>query len=204
MKHPLKVTNELDRAKVGSRVAADFICRYVWEQYGGKIINLFSNDSSEDRDDLQQIYWLAVAEQIPKLDERGDPIYHLGQRGFWRVGAHIRRKRAMVHLLSLDAAIVDEDESRTRGAMLSDDRVDVEGIVVHQLGSQQQVEMILDIELAPIAQRALGAIMRGEAGDPAEIGFNKTLAKVLKVSPQRASQAMQSLRASVGSAGIEV
>lgn len=204
MKHSVRVNSELERAKEGHSLAIDFMCRYVWDTYGRRIFSLFSNDVAEDRDDLQQIYWMAVVETIPKLDGRGDPVYHLGQRGFWRVGAHIRRKEAMGRLLSLDATIsADEDESLTRGSKLEDERVDIEGLVVHQLGSAQQVEMILDIELAPIAQRALDAIMKGEAGDPSEIGFNKQLAGALGVSPQRASQAMQSLRQSVGVAGVE-
>src|SRR5882672_5078166 len=82
MKHPAKVVAELERAKTGHSGAADFICRYVWETYGGRIFGLFSNDVADDRDDLQQIFWLAVAGHLPKLDHRGDPVYHLGQRGF--------------------------------------------------------------------------------------------------------------------------
>lgn len=210
MKHPVKVEMELERAKAGSELSADFICRYVWEQFGKRIWGLFSNDTADDRDDLKQIYWMAVARALSIVDERGDPLYHLGQRGFWAVGAHIRRKEAMQRLLSLDApkfnAELGEDSEITIGDALHDPNPysDVEGIVVNQLGSRQQVSMILNLELAPIAQRALDAIMSGQAGNPAEIGFNKNLAKQLGVSPQRASQAMQSLRSAVVEGGVTV
>lgn len=195
------IKTELGRAKEGCSSATDFICRYVWELYGYRIRKLFSNDTIDDGDDLQQIFWIAVVAHIPKLDHRGDQIYHLGQRGFWRVGSYIRRKKAMDRILSLDAPY-GEDEGMTLGQRHADPSSDTEGIVLRQLGGEQQVDMILNLELAPIAQRALDAIMSGEAGDPDEIGFNKNLAAVLKVSPQRASQAMKSLRSAV-TEGVE-
>lgn len=206
MKHSVKVNAELEQAKTGHSSAVDYICRYVWDQYGKRIWDLFSNDSADDKDDLQQIYWMAVVKHLPKLDERGDPVYHLGQRGFWAVGAHIRRKEAMSKLLSLDAPRHrdGEDKDMTLGDSLRDPIADVEGIVVNQLGGNQQVDMILDLKLAPTAKRALGAIMAGKAGDPREKGFNKNLAGALGVSEQRASQAMQSLRKAVVESGVEV
>jgi hypothetical protein len=205
-KHVIKVWIELDKAMNGVASSIDFVCQYVWDNYGTRIFDLYSADRADDKDDLQQIFWMTVAKHIPKLDERGDLFYHLGQRGFWAVGAHIRRKESMVRLLSLDAPRrqADGDGDATIADSLRDPAVDVEGIVVNQLGSGQQVSMILNLQLAPIAERALDAIMSGQAGDPSEIGFNKKLAAELGVSPQRASQAMQSLRSAVIEGGVEV
>lgn len=203
MRESVKVMNELEQAKKGVSSSMDFICRFVWEKYGYKISRLFSNDVAEDREDLQQIFWMAVAEHIPHLDDRGNPVWHLAVRGFWRVGAHIRRKEKMAGLLSLDAPINDEEETSSRGARLRDDTVDVEGLIVQQLGDKQQVDFVLDLNLAPVARRALEAIMSGVA-DPTEMGFNKTLAQKIGVSPQRASQAMQLLRGSVETAGLQI
>lgn len=204
-KHPIKVWMELDQAMNGRSHSADFICRYVWEQYGARICELYSNDRADSKDDLRQIFWMAVARHIPKLNEKGDLLYHLGQRGFWAVGAHIRRKEAMSRLLSLDAPRGSQNEEGDTTILdsLPDHRTDVEGLVVHQLGSSQQVDMILNLRLAPIAQRALDAIMSGQAGEPTEVGFNKSLAKALGVSPQRASQAMNSLRSAVVEGGVQ-
>lgn len=198
-KHLVKVWVELDKAMSGISQSVDFVCRYVWDSYGTRIFELYSNDRADDKEDLQQIFWMAVAKHIPKLDERGDLFYHLGQRGFWAVGAHIRRREAMSTLLSLDAPRhrEGEDGDATLGDSICDLQADVEGMVVHQLGSQQQVDIILGLDLAPTAQRALDAILSGDAGDPLELGFNKKLSETLGVSPQRASQAMASIRKAV-------
>jgi hypothetical protein len=189
----------LELAKKGVESAKSEICAYVWERYGFKVSNLFSYDVAEDREDIRQIFWLAVVEHIPKLDHRGNPIWHLAVRGFWQVGAHVRRKRVMVGLLSLDAPIQNGQETThtSRLEMLPDYTKDVEGIVIRQIGSKQQVELMSRLEMPPTARRAFDAILSGEAGDPSEIGFNKSLAAALEVSPQRASQAMQALRGSV-------
>lgn len=207
MQETAKVMALLEEAKAGVSAAQDFICRHVWEKYGYKINGYFSSDSAEDRDDLQQIFWLAVAEAIPKLDNRGNPVWHLAVRGTWKVGAHIRRRDKIAkarQLVSLDApAKGAEEETWTTGSRLRDEKQDVESFVVQQLGSLQQVELIGELGFSPTAQRALEVILSGEAGDPTEIGFNKNLAAVLGVSPQRASQAMTAIRSTVEDAGVE-
>lgn len=192
----------LERAKRGDLVAREEITFYVWEKYGKRAVRkFFSGDLSEDRDDLQQVFHLGVAEAFAKVDHRGDPIYHLGMRGWWKVGAHVREARAFYRERSMDVPLY-EGEGETAKDRLPD-LIDLEAVVISQVGTEQQVVLCQDAELGPTARRAMEAILNDEAGDPTEIGFNKRLASALGVSQQRGTQAMQALRRGVFAEGLE-
>jgi hypothetical protein len=192
----------LERAKAGDQRAREDIVMYVWEKYGGKIAYLYSPDPADEREDLHQIFLMGVTDALAKVDHRGNPIWHLAVRGNWAVSRHIRTAKEKARERSLDYEAF-EGEGETAVAQLRDESVDVEGLVLSQIGTGQQVSLIMGANLSPTARRAMEAILNDEAGDPVELGFNKRLADALEVSPQRASQAMESLRKGVDKAGID-
>lgn len=189
-------------AKDGDTASIAKVATYVWERFGGRISKLYSPDKADDWEDLRQVFWQAVIEHIPKIDHRGSPYWHLSQRGYWRVGAYIRHKKAVAdraQVLSLDALrqnSADEDGLALH-ERVPDHNVDVEGVVTRQIGAVQEVLVAEGAPMPPVARRAFEALLTDDDLDPGEQGFNKRLAKKLGVSPQRASQAMSILRRSI-------
>jgi hypothetical protein len=190
-----RVMRMLERAKHGDTMAIQNVMDFGWEKFGkGMAIKNFSHDPAEDMDDLKQIFQMAMLRAIPKLDARGNPIYHMAQRGWWAIQAHTHKKQGFAGQQSLNAVAYDDgnDDVMSR---LEDPEASTEEIVVNQVYAEQVVAAVHSAELSSIARRTADAILSNEIGVPGEIGFNKKLAAYLDVSEQRASQGVQKLRA---------
>lgn len=135
---------------------------------------------------------------VPIVDQRGNPLYHIGQRGMWAVQSELRQIRRQ-----LKGRAFIRHETTVDGDQLTDwtervtDRTagDFREVVHDTTDAQEQVHIVANTSLAPRTRQALSLIMSGAAGDPTESGFNLRLAQVMGVSPQRASQVMADLEA---------
>lgn len=201
MEKPPRIMRQLERAKAGDMShAAGIVCDYVWNEFGKKYVpRLFSYDSAEDQDDIQQVYMLGVLRFIPSIDHRGNPLFHLHKRGYFAVTAHTRKGVKMASQSYLNSDTADGEEPYFQ---VVDGRDSPEDLVVRQYGAVQQVALLKDADKSSIASRAMAAILAGETLDPREIGFNQSLAAALEVSAQRSSQSMQKLRAAAEEVGV--
>lgn len=185
-------------AKAGSERAAADLITYAWNEWGVHMCRfLFSYDIAEDEDDLRQIFMLGAFQAIPHLDERGDPMHHLAKRGWWAVRSNNRRG-----LKWRDTKSLDVEEGPDQVSSVPDTQEDMEEIVIRQMGAMQTAHAIRDLPMAPIGERIIDAVLEGKAGDPTEIGFGRRLSAAINVSPQRASQGMNTIRKAVEKAGI--
>lgn len=200
MQKPPEIMRHLENAKkTGDSRSMGIVCEYVWNEFGvKKVSRLFSYDVAEDEDDIRQTFMLGVIKHIPKIDDRGNPLYHLSVRGWYAV-TYLTRKAAPL----AGQASLNVEEGEIQIGQLRDNAVGPEDLVVQQIGSRQQVQAILESDISPTARRACDAILSGAAGDPTELGFNKTLAKELGVSPQRSSQSIGKIRKIAKKAGVQ-
>lgn len=176
----------LIKAQAGCYDSRTEVTLYVFERWKYRAHALFAQDRSLDHDDLEQVFFLGILEGVEKVDERGNPLFHLSQRGLWRVKSTV--KASQLRGMTVTQDLGDVRESRLREN--TDDHAD---LVINRVSADQML-----IGVAPhLSDRARDAFMmmiNGDLGDPAEPGLNKRLAEAMKVSEQRASQIMAKVR----------
>ena len=176
----------LIKAQAGDYGARTDVALYVFDKWKYRAHALFAADRSLDHDDLEQVFFLGILEGVPKADERGNPLFHLSQRGLWRVKSTVKASQ-------LRGMTINEDLSEVREGRLHEKSEDHADLVINWVAADQML-----INVAPhLSDRAKDAFMlliNGDLGDPAEPGLNKRLAEAMQVSEQRASQIMNKVR----------
>jgi hypothetical protein len=188
----------IERAqKDGDTDAQRAVALHCYEKYLMRLKMLFKiSDPAVSYEDLQMTFFEGIMRAVLIVDERGNPLYHIGQRGMWNVGSEIRTvSRQMKHRARLPR--VDED-GEPRGIEVEDElALEAFGRADDQMDAEQFVHIITTAPLRTRLRRVVEIVISGAAGDPTEKGFNQRLAGQLQVSPQRASQLMRELRETV-------
>jgi hypothetical protein len=191
------------RAQSGDEDARREVALYVYDKYVHRIRDLYSVDPAVCEDDIKTTFFEAIFDAVMRLDERGNPIYHAGQRGVWACRSLVRslnremRRRA---LPQRDGADLAWDE--LPGAEIVDEAAEdfVLRVECEAEARERVVRMFAAAPLRPRVREAAEAIIAGRAGDPRDLGFNQRLAAALDVSEQRASQVVSQLRVAMEAA----
>lgn len=186
----------LKQAQAGDQDAHREVAMYCFEQYKGRIRRLYSLDPAVSEDDLLSTFFEAIWRAVLEADHRGNPLYHIGQRGMWAAQSEIRSVR---QLLNHREPVYDPT---TLDWLIREDR-DFREEVHDRVSAQQQVRIITQARLSPRVREILSMISDDPNLQPTEGGFNKRLAAAAGISPQRACQVMASVRAKVAQEGLE-
>jgi hypothetical protein len=160
---------------------------------------LYSQDPAVALDDMLQTFFEGIWAHVPKADHRGDPLYHIGQRGYWRVQSEVRsaqalmkqRTKALIGPHGWDERMWGDGDGIDKHP---DPAEDFSEVLVMQDEATGRLRLILDSPISARAREAVERALAGQAGDPTEPGFNQRLAKAMQLSPQRVSQLMNELR----------
>lgn len=187
------------RAQGGDEDAHREVAVFCFNKYRHRLKKLYDPiDPAIGMEDLEMTFFEGIMQAVLIADHRGDPLYHIGQRGFWNVQSEIR---AVKRVMARRQHLVREHETDLDPLdQVPDDTGDFREIVHDQLEACGMVTIIANADLKDRTRQAAGLIMSGRCGDPRENGFNQRLARQLEVSPQRASQIMADLRKSARAA----
>ena len=185
----------LARAQEGDPRAQREVALHCFNRFLPRLRRLATRnaDPAMSVEDLEMVFFEGCMAGALVADHRGDPLYHIGQRGIWaaqsalRTARRITRQQASVWAGMADGA---DPVAAVPDPAAADSYERCEDAIV----AAQRVEVLTTAPLKPRLREAVTAIMDGSAGDPREMGFNARLATCLRVSPQRASQVVAELR----------
>lgn len=186
----------LQRARKGDAGAEKAVAVHCYDHFLPRLRRLASKnaDVAMSLEDMEQAFFEGCWRAVLVADDRGDPLYHIGQRGIWAVQSLMRSVRRVTRAQAGVWAGMN-DERRDPVANAPDPRApDAFSRVEDALVARQRVHVLVTAPLKPRLRQAVDAILSGAAGDPDEIGFNARLAVAMGVSPQRTSQVMAELR----------
>lgn len=187
------------RAQKGDADARRAVALYVFERYKGRVKRLYNQDPAVSLEDMEHTFFEGIWEYTPKADRRGDPLYHIGQRGYWRVQSEVRsahalmkqRTKALVGAHGWDERMWGEGDGIDQHP---DPAEDFSEVLFRNDEARQRLQLIFDAPISLRAREAVERALAGQAGDPSEPGFNQRLAQAMGLSPQRISQLFNELR----------
>lgn len=191
LKSPMRLLYDAQR---GDEAARDKIVAHVFEKYRGRVARTYKSrrDPALSLEDMEQVFQEGIFNSIEAVDHRGDPIYHLGQRGVWAVLSALRKADAE------NEGVVrkwqrpgQEDEPALEPVCPRRAFTDA---VHERVDAQEAIRVVVDAPLRSTTRRCLEILLSGRIGDPTEPGANRRMAEELGVSPQRASQIFKNLR----------
>lgn len=189
----------LTAAQKGDEDATRRVAIYCFEKYKSRIDRFTrssrTSDSATDKDDLHSIFFEAIigAVQIADVD-RGDPLFHIGQRGVWAVKTEIRTIQRM--LARRQQLYRDMDTAEDPIESLPEPGEAFTEIVERRTDASRAVRTVLQAQMSPTAHKLLDVLM-AEQVDCAEQGWQSRAADLLGVSPQRVSQVVAKVRDAV-------
>ena len=146
-------------------------------------------------DDLQQVFFEGIHNGVLRADERGNPLFHIGQRGIWAALTAIKKaKQVSDRRTAVPSAVEETERPVDEMDLLPSSGTDYREIVHERLDARRVIRVVANAPLRSSTRKAMEAMLSGDAGDLLEIGANRRLATALGVSPQRASQLMADLR----------
>lgn len=169
-------------AKRQEQGALSKLVMFIDQRYSYLVTRLYSADPVLSREDIHSYFLEGVIGGIPKVSmEIGDPLFHLAQRGVWKAKSAVDSAKKYRRTEDLnDPEFGDAGADRTQ-----EDPAD---IVVQRHFARHVTRVLSMAGLEGNEKRAFLLILTGDLGDPCEMGWNKKLARALRVSPQRASQ----------------
>lgn len=181
-------------AQAGDDEAKRQVALHVYDRYSYRIQRLYTLDPAISHEDMLATFFEGILRAIPELDARGNPLYFAGQRGVWAVQSEVRAVAATMERRSLRGF----DDHQEDGLSLSEriaDRCEPElsDMVISTMEADDAVRIVTGVALSARARQAARLVLDG-AVDPDEPGFNRSLARTMGVSPQRASQVVAELR----------
>jgi hypothetical protein len=189
------------KAQDGDAEAQRAVALHCFAKYVARVTRLWHKlqDPAVSLDDAQMTFFEGCMRAVLIIDDRGDPLYHVGQRGIWALQSEIRvMRREMSERARYHVRQGEDGQLENPVDLVQDERAsEAYGRVEDQMLALERVHLITTAPLKPRARQAVDIIMKGAAGDPMESGFNKRLADEMGVSPQRASQIVQEIRSQV-------
>jgi hypothetical protein len=182
-------------AQRGDPRAQRAVALHCYERFVPRVRRLAAKqaDPAISLEDLESVFFEGCMAGTLIADHRGDPLYHVGQRGYWAAQSALRTARRITREQARVWAGMEDGRdpvSELPDPGAPDDFERAEDAIV----ARQRVEVLTTAPLKPRLRQAVDAILSGEAGDPRDDGFNKRLAACMRVSPQRASQVVAELR----------
>lgn len=181
----------IPRAKQGDQSALAELVMFLDKRYSWMIAKLYSGDPMLSREDIHSEFLKGILGGVPIVSlEVGNPLFHLAQRGLWEAKSAVESAKKY-QLLPQSHGRVQEGqrEGEWDGDYLADrTQIDPADIVVQRHFAQHVTRVLSLADLSGNEKKAFLLILSGQLGDPCEMGWNKTLADALGVSPQRASQ----------------
>lgn len=183
----------LEQAKDGDDRACELLSDGISKEFSRLIYGLYSIDPAFDQDDLMAEFKLGIWQSIPKVEYRGDPLFHLAWRGYMAVKSLvnvIKRRR-----LGTDKWI-DEFGERSIGTIPegwdipdpSEDTDPVIQLVSDETQSEAESNLKDIIIIACLSQRQKATLdLLLIDPDLNELGVNQRIAFHLGVSEQAAS-----------------
>lgn len=181
----------LARAQRGDHAARCEVVGYVFDRWLGRVARFYHEDPALGKDDIQSDFYEGIWHGVDRADERGNPLYHLGQRGVWHVQSTIRATRRARHGGETQGYSMVSLEGGEEGMQVASDEDLCEVIVSSGSARQRVLRVIAHAQLGDTPRRLLALMLEH---DPTEKGFNQRAGQMLGVSAQRASQAMAEIR----------
>jgi hypothetical protein len=184
-------------AQNGDKDAQREAALWCYRQYLPRLHRLAATtDPAISREDMEMTFFEGCMRGVLVADDRGDPLYHVGQRGIWNVQSELRSIRRQLQRRSLLVSQVMGDDGEPRDSI--EDTADPDAALDYErvddaLEAVQRVHVITTVPLKGRERQAVDLIMSATT-DVRESGFNRTLARQMGVSPQRASQICSKLR----------
>lgn len=202
----------LVQAKRGDEGSHRALVEIVSKEYRGMIAQFYTNDPMMGREDIFQEFYWGIWRAVDKVDHRGDPIFHLAQRGQWAVKsvvAAVNRRRhgtaakeGGVSVVSLDTPRDDQQPSWEPSEESYEERVcEVIELLHRRRDARRRVQLLYAARLRPSHINALNKIMEHNI-DLTQLGARRQLAKALGVSGQRVSVIMKQIEAIVEMEGV--
>lgn len=188
----LDMKRRLKQAQAGDEEATSDVALYVFNKYRSRIVQLArqSLDPAITLEDMEASFFIAILEAVQIADGRGCDFYHIGQRGVWAVQTELRVLQRQMSCRTLHPDWADVPEYERVVDRCAEDFCEV---VERRVDGELMVEIIANTTLSGPCRQAIDVIVR-EGLDPNELGFNKTLAGHMGVSPQRTSQILKDVR----------
>jgi len=186
----------IQRAQEGDEDAHRQVAIFVFEKYRGRLRPLYSQDPAVSLEDMEMTFFEGIWAHVLKADHRGDPLYHIGQRGYWRVQSEVRAAKSLMSKRQPPVVFdgFDEDDHPRWIETIADPSEDAREVLFRHDEATHRVRAIFDAPISIRAREAVERALSGEAGDPTEPGFNQRLARAMNLSPQRVSQLFNELR----------
>lgn len=184
----------LELAKGGDQQAKREVVEYVFRTYRRRCERFYTIDPAIGRDDIEAAFMEGIIEGLAIIDERGDPLYHLGQRGWWAVSSLVRAAKCRTDKRVWPRGPRFEDaEGEWSVEHQADPSVpDVREVVVERADAATLVRIVANASLSSKEREIMDLVLSGEV-DPDEEGFGRVVAERLGISPQRVSQLMAKL-----------
>lgn len=197
MSHDWRMRQLLKQAQAGNEDAARQVALYCFEKYKYRLNKLYSRDPAISLEDMEMTFYEGIQDFVLKADGRGDDFYHIGQRGIWLVMSELRAVHRVMERRAYPQVWDDGEEAEFTDRHMDRTTEDFREHVISVLDAGATVSVIARARLKTRTREALELILSGEVGEPDEIGFNKRLAGRMGISPQRSSQIMDDLEASL-------
>lgn len=182
-------------AKNQDQYARETIVRFVYKQFLKRVSGLYSFDAAVCRDDINAEFMRGIYAHLDKVDDRGDPLYHLGQRGVWAAMSLCRAAQRMKeNVLIVSGHYMESLDATPDMVHVPCAKEDFTEILVRRDEAHSRVvSLVANTSITGTPRRLIELILAGEV-DPTELGFVKEAAGKLGVSAQRVSQCMQQIR----------
>jgi len=194
----------LHAAKDGDEMAYEYLTAAIVEHYGYMIRGYYSCDPAYDMDDLMSEFRRAVWQAIDRVDERGNPIFHLAWRGAYAVKSMLSAMKQ--HRYGTEAWARDYGAERSIGTLpqdwdLVDTREENDPQYVVQVREERDETrrhayyVVANARLTTKQERVLDWML-GHLDT--EEGANQLLARDLGVSEQAASVMRKKVETALG------
>jgi len=193
----------LSHAKRGDEFARQKLVDAVSQCYRGMVRRFYSHDPILGREDINSEFYWGIWRGVDEVDHRGDPIFHLAQRGLWSVKSLVSQvnrrrhgtieKEGGISVVSLDSVRSEHGDEQPPEWEPIDDSVasDPQGVVeIHERRTEARervIHVLVNASLAPRHEEILQILLSGDV-DLQERLSRKELANKLGVSGQRVSQ----------------
>jgi len=195
----------LQQARRGDEYAHRKLVDTVVEHYLMMVKRFYTVDPILGWEDIKQEFFWGIWRAVPIVDHRGDPIFHLAQRGEWAVRSIVTAANKKRHGTSapeggVSVVYLDDPNENEPWREPADESPESDPHHIVEIHEDREeafnrvLRIIVHAELRPQEHDVLHRLLSGEL-DISEKGAGCQLAADLGVSGQRVSQILKRMRA---------
>lgn len=188
----------LVQAKRGDEGAHRRLVDIVATTYAGMIRRFYTSDPILGDEDLKSEFYWGIWRAVAAVDERGDPIFHLAQRGQWVVKSlitSVNRRRHGTSEKEGGISVVSLDFNGAEGGWVepADESIESDPLAVVEINEDRNeahervLHILVNADLAPRHKEIVQMLLAGDV-DLGERLARKEIASKLGVSGQRVTQ----------------